>query len=103
MLRHQYPELSDVDLFGKIIVGNNVNRWNSIILPNVTIGDNCIIGAGSVVTKSVPSNSVVAGCLARVIETIDEYKKKVSDRMLNTKHMDWKSKKKYLMEHKDIL
>ncbi|MFO1104889.1 MAG: acyltransferase [Amaricoccus sp.] len=39
----------------------------SLILPGVTIGDSCIVGAGSVVTRSVPSNCVVAGNPARVL------------------------------------
>jgi acetyltransferase-like isoleucine patch superfamily enzyme len=41
----------------------------SLILPGVTIGDSCIVGAGSVVTRSVPPNSIVAGNPARVIYT----------------------------------
>lgn len=40
----------------------------AIILPGVTVGDNSIIGAGAVVTKDVPSNSIVAGNPARVIK-----------------------------------
>ena len=39
----------------------------SIILPNVTIGDQVIVAAGSVVTKDVPSNSIVAGNPAKII------------------------------------
>jgi len=42
---------------------------NSIILPGVTIGDGVIVGAGSVVTKDVPPNVVVAGNPARVLRT----------------------------------
>ena len=45
-----------------IIIGSNV--WigaNSVILPGVSIGDKVIIGAGSIVTKSIPSNSVAVG------------------------------------------
>ncbi|HLZ19910.1 MAG TPA: hypothetical protein VKO67_09865, partial [Smithellaceae bacterium] len=38
----------------------------STILANVTIGENAIIGAGSVVTKDVPANTIVAGNPARV-------------------------------------
>jgi acetyltransferase-like isoleucine patch superfamily enzyme len=42
---------------------------HSIILPGVTIGDGVIVGAGSVVTKDVPPNVVVAGNPARVLRT----------------------------------
>jgi acetyltransferase-like isoleucine patch superfamily enzyme len=42
----------------------------STILCNVTIGENALVGAGSVVTKDVPPNSVVAGNPARVIKTL---------------------------------
>jgi len=42
------------------------------ILGNVTVGENAIVGAGSVVTKDVPANSIVAGNPARVLRTILE-------------------------------
>jgi acetyltransferase-like isoleucine patch superfamily enzyme len=42
---------------------------NSIILPGVRIGDHCVIGAGSIVTKDIPSGSVVAGNPAHVIRS----------------------------------
>ena len=54
-----------------ISIGNNV--WigaNSIILPGVTIGDGAIIGAGSVVVKSIPSNVIAGGNPAIVIKEI---------------------------------
>jgi len=41
---------------------------NSIILPGVFIGKRCVIGAGSVVTKNIPSFSIAAGNPARVIK-----------------------------------
>ena len=46
---------------------------------NVKIGSNCIIGAGSVVTKDIPDNSVAVGIPAKVIgkydEIVEKYKK----------------------------
>lgn len=42
------------------------------ILSNISIGENAIIGAGSVVTKDVPPNSIVAGNPARVLRRIDQ-------------------------------
>lgn len=47
-------------------------RANVVVCPGVTIGDNCVIGAGSVVTKSIPANSFAAGVPARVIRPITE-------------------------------
>lgn len=44
----------------------------AVILSNVTIGENAIIGAGSVVTKDVPPNSIVAGNPARFIRRIND-------------------------------
>ena len=44
---------------------------HATILPNVTIGDNAIVGAGSVVTKDVPDNAIVAGNPARFIRKIN--------------------------------
>ena len=45
----------------------------AVILCNVKLGENSIVGAGSVVTKDVPANAVVAGNPARIIREIDEH------------------------------
>ena len=45
-------------------------------LKGVTIGDNCIIGFGSVVTRDIPANSVAVGAPARVVGSVDDYYKK---------------------------
>ena len=47
----------------------------STILCNVTVGENAIVGAGSVVTKNVPANAIVAGNPAKVLRYITEEKK----------------------------
>lgn len=49
------------------------NAWigaNAIVLPGVTVGKNSVVGAGSVVTRDVPANSVAVGNPARVIKKI---------------------------------
>ena len=46
------------------------------ILPGVQIGNNVIIGAGSVVTRSIPDNMVAAGNPAKVICSLEDYKSK---------------------------
>ncbi len=56
-----------------IKVGNNV--WiggNVCVLPGVTIGDNCVIGAGSVVNKNIPKNSIAVGNPCKVIKRLEE-------------------------------
>lgn len=60
---------SGVEFAYPITVGNDV--WfgcNVVVLPGVEIGDGAVVGAGSVVTKSVPANTVVVGSPARVIK-----------------------------------
>lgn len=61
-----------------------------IVLPGVTIGDNSVIGAGSVVTKDIPSDVVAIGTPCRVLRPIDEcdkefYRKgkKIDPQLLN--------------------
>lgn len=55
-----------------VVIGNDV--WigaNSVILPGVTIGSHCVVAAGAVVTKDVPSNTVVGGIPAKVLKTLE--------------------------------
>lgn len=50
-------------------IGNNVSIYTAaIVIGGITIGDNCSIGAGAVVTKSIPANCVVIGNPARIIK-----------------------------------
>ncbi|WP_028021713.1 sugar O-acetyltransferase [Enterovibrio calviensis] len=56
-----------------VTIGNNV--WigaNSVILPGVSVGENSVIGAGSVVTKDIPPNVVAVGNPCRVLREIND-------------------------------
>lgn len=89
------PEFTDV--FGRITIGNNCFIGaNSIILPGVTLGANTIVAAGSVVTKSFEGNVVIGGNPARIITDISTYREKVKPFAINT---DGKSR----TEKKDLL
>lgn len=65
---------------GAVTIGNNVRFGaNCTVLKGVTIGDNCFIAAGSIVTRDIPSNSVAAGIPCKVITTIEKYYSKRKD------------------------
>ncbi len=56
-----------------VVIGNSCWIGACVtILPGVTIGDNCVIGAGSVVTRSIPANSFAAGNPCRVIRSLTQ-------------------------------
>ena len=69
-------------------------------MPGVYIGKHCVIGAGAVVTKSIPDYSIAVGVPARVINTTFKY----ADQMKNQMPRDWDvakykaDKRKYLEE-----
>lgn len=91
--------LEDADVFGKIVIGDNVHiGFDAIIMPGVTIGNNVIVGCGAVVTKDVPDNTIVAGVPARKIKTIDEYFEKHKKKCDYTKKLNKKEKKEYLQK-----
>lgn len=88
----------NADKMDKIIVGDNVFIGiNAIIMPGVTIGSNVVIGGGSVVSKNVPDNTIVAGVPAREICTIEEFYNKNQHRIYNTKQMPYDEKKKFYL------
>lgn len=62
---------------GRVSIGNNVSfGQNVMVLKGVTIGDNCFIGAGSIVTKDIPANSIAVGAPCKVIMTLEDYYQK---------------------------
>jgi acetyltransferase-like isoleucine patch superfamily enzyme len=90
LFRHLIP---DLEMTAPIMVGDYVYIGvRSIILPGVTIGNNCIIAAGSVVTKNVPDNSVVGGIPAKFIKSTDEYLEGIKKRSLKLGHLKGEEK-----------
>lgn len=94
--RFKYPQF---DFFGKVKIGN----WcyigtDSLILPGVEIGDHVLVAAGSVVTKSIPNNSVVGGNPAKIICQINEFIDKNIPYNTNSKNLTFKQKKNLLQK-----
>lgn len=98
-VRHISPRF---DVFGKVKIGNNVYLGNnSLIMPGVTIGDNVLVAAGSVVTHSVPDNVVIGGNPARILCSLEEYYQRNLPYNTETKGFSVKEKKKILTELPD--
>ena len=93
-------EMPEIDSFGRINVGDNIFIGSKcLILPGVSIGNNTIVGAGSVVTKDLEGGFVYAGVPAKRICTIDEYRDKNEPRFIMTKNMSSSQKKKFLLRN----
>jgi len=90
-------------VYGPIIIRENCFIGiNSIIFRNITIGPNSVIGAGSIVVKDVPPDTVYAGNPAKFISTYDDYLKKC--KLRSTGEIPLKKRKKVLKEmFKDVL
>lgn len=90
------------DCFGKVKIGSNVYiGTNSLIMPGVTVGDNVLIAAGSVVTNSVPSNVVIGGNPAHIICTFDDYYQKNKRYNVDTKQLTPSEKREVLLSLED--
>lgn len=74
---------------------------NSTIMPGVVIGDHCVIGTGSLVTKNIPNGMLYAGVPARFICTTEQY----AEKCLRNMPEDYDeaafraNKKEYLISH----
>lgn len=95
-------EYSDVVKFGKIEVGDGTFIGaGSTIMPGVRIGHHAVIGAGSVVTRDVPAETVWAGVPAKQICTLREYAEKCKATMPADFDLEAysRNKKEYLMKY----
>lgn len=71
---HFFEKYKDVRTFGRIKIGKEcLLGVDTLIMPGVEMGDNCVLGAGSILTVSTPPGTVWAGVPARYICTIEEY------------------------------
>jgi len=89
--------------FGPVKIGKNV--WlpaRSIVLPNVEIGDNTVIGIGSIVNKNIPSGSLAAGSPCKVIKE-NYYPKQLSSDEKLAIIDDIINDYRYLAEYKSIV
>lgn len=90
LYRHLIP---DLEITKPIILGSNVYVGNNVLfMPGVTIGNNVIIGAGAIVTKRIPDNSVAVGVPAKVIKTSDQYFEKIQKESLHLGNLKYEEK-----------
>lgn len=76
---HFFPKYKDVRTFARIKIGKKcLLGADTIVMPGVEMADNCILGAGSILTTSTKPNSVYAGVPAKYICDIEDY----GDRLL---------------------
>ena len=98
-------EMKNADVFGKIRIGNNVFIGNNCtILPNTSVGDNCIIGAGSTVRGQFPDNSVIVGNPAKVVLSMSLQKMMYlqNPNFLEIRNLKPKEKTKAIKKHFNI-
>lgn len=70
-------EIPDLQTYGPIIIEDNcIIGQNATLFPNIHIGTNSIVAAGAVVISNIPPNSIALGTPARVISSIEKFKKK---------------------------
>lgn len=90
----------EAGIYGEIVIGTNcLIGCRATILPNVHIGDNTIVGAGSVVTHDLPANVVAAGNPCKVICTLEQYIDRHKDTLFFIQSLSQEEKRKYLMDY----
>jgi maltose O-acetyltransferase len=86
----QMDEFLDAGLIGKVTIHESCHFGSrTVILPGVEIGPRTIVGANSVVSRSLPAGTVCAGVPAKVICSLDEYLARHRERLANTRQFPW--------------
>lgn len=90
IFRKEVPRL---EVTKPISIGNDVFiGYRTIILPGVKIGNRCVIGAGSIVNRDIPDNSVAVGNPCKVVKSSDELLEKLKSISLGIGHLKGKDK-----------
>ncbi|KAI5838178.1 trimeric LpxA-like protein [Morchella snyderi] len=87
-----------------IVIGDDC--WfggNVVVLPGVTIGDCVVVGAGAVVTKSVPSHCVVAGNPARIVKRLEGFVEPAAAAVVEAKGREKEGEMERLVKRLDAL
>lgn len=79
-----YTKVGEVTIGDDVFIGNG-----AIILPGTHIGSKVVIGAGAVVAKDIPDNSIVVGNPCRIICSYDEYMQRQRELMENSAVVDY--------------
>ena len=96
VFRNKKPE---IDFFSPVIIGSNVFiGMDCIIMPGTVIGDNVVIGTGSIVKGKLESNSVYAGVPAKKIKSLNDYENGIAKKTFETKKLSIKQKKEFLLK-----
>lgn len=94
------PEFPDIDVFGSITIEDNVFvGMNATLMPGITIGHDSVVATGSVVTRNVPPGSIVAGVPAKIIGTIEEYKRKTLANAVHVRSLPKNEKQAAILAH----
>jgi acetyltransferase-like isoleucine patch superfamily enzyme len=90
----------EIDVFGRIRVGSNVFiGLGATLMPGVSVGDNCVIGAAAVVTRDIPSDCVAVGVPARPVKSLSEYRDTVEAAAVRIRSLGDAEKRQYLQNH----
>jgi acetyltransferase-like isoleucine patch superfamily enzyme len=101
LFRHRIPNGSRFgNRFGRILIHDeSFIGVNAVIMPDVEIGPNSIVGVGSVVNKNVPPGMVYAGVPAKPISTLEEYIENYQQKMIPIQAADKSALRKELTMH----
>ncbi len=86
----QMDEFLDAGLIGKITIHESCHFGSrTVVLPGVTVGPRTIVGANSVVSRSLPAHTVCAGAPAKPICSLEDYLARHRERLARVRQFPW--------------